>query len=302
VQETILMDSMAERFQPAALLPQRVQTPLGAVEYAEFGEGPTVLALHGAMGGYDQSAILARTILSGSHRVIAVSRPGYLATPLSSGATPEAQADLAAAMLDALAIERAAVIAISGGGPAAIHFALRHPARCRALVLCSTVSRANTFKIPFRFQLIKLLAHLPFLASRMRETAMNNLKKAAQRSITNPALLQNLMADPEAWMLFRDLTLSTFDCMAQRMAGSENDFRITQTYEYPLEKITAPTLIVHGSDDPFVNFAEHAETASRRIARAELLTLAGGEHAAIFTHREIVKRRLGRFLAESMPY
>ena len=80
----------------------------------------------------------------------------------ASGATPEAQADLLAALLDTLAIGQAAVIAISGGGPAAIHFALRHPTRCRALVLCSTVSRANTFKVPFRFQFIKLLARLPF--------------------------------------------------------------------------------------------------------------------------------------------
>ena len=292
------MNSMIDRFLPAALLPQTIQTPLAAVEYAEFGEGPVVLALHGAMGGYDQSAILARTILSGKHRVIAVSRPGYLATPLASGEIPEAQADLLAALLDALAIERASVIAISGGGPAAIHFALRHPSRCQALVLCSTVSRPNTFKIPFRFQLLKLLARLPLLASHMRDTAMNNLEKAAQRSITNPVCLQNLMADAEAWALYRDLTLSTFDCMAQRMAGSENDFHITQTYEYPLEAISVPTLIVHGSDDPFVNYNEHAESAWRRIARAELLMLAGGEHPAIFTHREIVQRRLKAFLDE----
>lgn len=292
------MNNLIDQILPAALMPQAIQTPLGAVEYAEFGEGAAVLALHGAMGGYDQSAILARTILSGEYRVIAVSRPGYLATPLASGETPEAQADLLAALLDALDIERASVIAISGGGPTAIHFALRHPTRCQALVLCSTVSRPNTFKIPFRFQLLKLLARVPLLASHMRIKAMNNLEKTAQRTITNPVCLQNLMADPEAWALYRDLTLSTFNCMAQRMAGSENDFHITQTYDYPLEAITVPTLIVHGSDDPFVNFSEHAESAWRRIARGELLMLAGGEHAAIFTHREIVQKRLNAFFAE----
>jgi pimeloyl-ACP methyl ester carboxylesterase len=292
------MNSRIEEFLLTTLRPHIIHTPLGVVEYAEFGEGPAVLALHGAMGGYDQSAILAGTILPGKHRVIAVSRPGYLATPLTSGQTPEAQADLFAALLSALAIEQVSVIAISGGGPAAIHFALRYPARCKSLVLCSTVSRPNTFKVPFRFQLLKLLARLPLLVSHMRDKAMNNLEKAAQRSITNPVCLQNLMADAEAWALYRDFTLTTFDRMAQRLAGSENDFLITQTYEYPLEEITVPTLIVHGSDDPFVNFAEHAETASRRIARAELLKLAGGEHAAIFTHRKNVQKRLNVFFTE----
>lgn len=294
------MKPMDQQRQPPALAPRTVHTPLGSVEYAEFGEGPAVLALHGAMGGYDQSAILARTVLPENHRVIAVSRPGYLATPLASGATPEAQADLLAALLDTLAIGQAAVIAISGGGPAAIHLALRHPTRCRALVLCSTVSRANTFKVPLRFQFIKLLARLPFLAARMGASASRNPEKVAQRSITHPDHLRNLMADPQAWALYRELTLSTFYRMAQRMAGSENDFRITQTREYPLEEITVPTLIVHGSDDPFVNFAEHAETASRRIAGAELLGLEGGEHAAIFTHREIVRVRMTKFLTQAV--
>jgi len=40
-------------------------------------------------------------------RVIAVSRPGYLGTPLADGETPEAQADLYAALLDTLGIARA---------------------------------------------------------------------------------------------------------------------------------------------------------------------------------------------------
>ena len=278
------------------LLPKSVATPQGVVEYAEFGEGPPVIALHGAMGGYDQSAILARTVLPAGFRVLAVSRPGYLGTPLTSGKTPEAQADLLAALLDALSIDCAVVVAISGGGPTAIHFALSHCARCRGLVLCSTVSRANTFRIPFRFQILKFLARLPFVAARMRESTINNLDQAARRSVTNTACLRNLKADPQAWAHFGELTLSTFDRMAQRIDGSENDFRITQTYEYPLEEIAVPALIVHGTDDPFVNFEEHAETAHRRIPQAELLMLAGGEHAAIFTHRETVRQRLAQFL------
>ena len=36
------------------LLPKSVATPQGVVEYVEFGEGPPIIALHGAMGGCDQ--------------------------------------------------------------------------------------------------------------------------------------------------------------------------------------------------------------------------------------------------------
>lgn len=295
------MTSANEKFPHGELLPRIAHTALGRVEYADFGQGPVVLSLHGAMGGYDQSAILARTILPANFRVIAVSRPGYLGTPMALAETPEAQADILAALLDVLGVERAVVVAISGGGPVAIHLALRHGARCDALVLCSTVSRANTFKVPFRFQFIKLLARLPRLTAYLRRRMADHPEKSAQRAITKPGYLQKLMADPEAWACYRELTGSTFDRMAQRMAGSENDFRITQTHEYPLEALTVPTLIVHGSADPFVDFAYHAESGARRIPGAQLLALEDGEHVAIFTHRNEVRQRLAAFLAEVLP-
>jgi hypothetical protein len=44
------------------LAPKTAQTALGRVEYAEIGQGPVVVAIHGSMGGYDQSLILAQTI------------------------------------------------------------------------------------------------------------------------------------------------------------------------------------------------------------------------------------------------
>ena len=71
----------------------------------------------------------------------ATDRPGYLGTPLGGNGSSEAQADVAAALLDALEVERVAVVGISAGGPGAIQFAARHPERTRALVLLSAVSR-----------------------------------------------------------------------------------------------------------------------------------------------------------------
>jgi pimeloyl-ACP methyl ester carboxylesterase len=95
------------------------------------------------MGGYDQSLLLARTIGEAGYRYIAVSRPGYLGRPLRAGRTPEEQADLYADMLDALGIREAAVMAVSGRGPSAIHFALRHKERCWGLVFGLDVQRQD---------------------------------------------------------------------------------------------------------------------------------------------------------------
>ncbi|HSD21220.1 MAG TPA: hypothetical protein VLC54_14340, partial [Anaeromyxobacter sp.] len=94
--------------------PTIVSTRRGPVECAVSGEGPAVLALHGAMGGYDQGLLLARTVGAPGFRYVAISRPGYLGTSLALGKTPEEQANLYRDVLDALGIREVAVMAVSG--------------------------------------------------------------------------------------------------------------------------------------------------------------------------------------------
>jgi hypothetical protein len=89
------------------------QTALGPIEYYVMGTGPAVLVSHGCPGGYDQGLIAARLARDQRFQFIALSRPGYLRTPLCVGASPAEQADAYAALLDALHIPAAAVIGIS---------------------------------------------------------------------------------------------------------------------------------------------------------------------------------------------
>jgi len=278
-------------------VPTVVKTPLGPVEYAEFGEGPAVLALHGAMGGYDQSLLLARTIGSAGFRYIGVSRPGFLGTPLASGKTPEQQADLCAALLDTLGVTTVLVMAVSGGGPCALQFALRHRQRCRGLVLVSTCGEKVETPIPFSFRLTMQLVRLPAFAKAIEKKARENFNAAADHSIPDPAVLARTLKDPEAGPLFTELLRSTCDRMAQRMPGTGNDITVSRTTACPLEEIAVPTLIIHGTADRMVPFEKHARALSR-IPGSELLTIEGGEHVSIFTHRREVQACVARFIRE----
>src|SRR5574342_220699 len=57
------------------------QTACGAIEYAAVGEGPAILLVHGAGGGFDQVLEPARELAARGFRVISPSRFGYLRTP-----------------------------------------------------------------------------------------------------------------------------------------------------------------------------------------------------------------------------
>jgi 2-hydroxy-6-oxonona-2,4-dienedioate hydrolase len=97
-------------------------TSFGTLEYAAIGEGEPVLTVHGALAEH-------------GFRVIAPYRLGYLRSTMPNNATPAIQADAYVELLDHLGVDKVVVVGISAGAWSAIQFAIRHPKRCRALVL-----------------------------------------------------------------------------------------------------------------------------------------------------------------------
>ena len=274
-----------------------IETRRGAVECAASGDGPAVLLIHGAMGGYDQSVLLGCAAVGRSgFRFVAVSRPGYLGTPLAAGKTPEEQADLCAELLIALGIGEAAVIAISGGGQCALQFALRHPGRCRCLVMISACSGQIKLRLPFRFHLITLMAQFPPLVTALRGKAARDPERVARRSIPDPAMRAHTLKDPEAGPLLAALQLSTVDRMTERLPGTRNDIAQSRLpFTYRLERIAAPLLVVHGTADEAVPFAQ-ARALAAKVPGAELLAIEGGRHVSLFTHLHAIRARVAQFL------
>ena len=285
---------------PETVQPVLLETPLGKVEAACYGEGPAVLCLHGAMGGYDQGLLLARAAAGCSgYRFVAISRPGYLGTPAASGLSPERQADLCAAALDALSEPDAAVIAISGGGQCALQFALRHPDRCRALVMISACSAPIPGKVPFRFHLLRLAARIPALARAMQRKAAAHPDEAASRSIPDPVLRERTLHDPEVAPLLLALQAGVMERMAARLPGTYNDIRQSRApFDYPLERIAAPLLVIHGTDDEAAPFAAGRWLAAR-VPGAGFLAIEGGRHVSLFTHNRQIRERVRRILRET---
>ncbi|HTP28743.1 MAG TPA: alpha/beta hydrolase [Anaeromyxobacteraceae bacterium] len=273
------------------LIPRLLTTSRGPVEYVIQGDGPAVLVLHGALGGYDQGLILAHTIGDAGFRYVSLSRPGYLGTPLSDGRTPTEQADLYREVLEALGIRAVAVMAVSGGGGSALQFALSHRDRCWGLVMVSSYCARIATPLPLGWYILKLAAHCPPLAAAMRRRAKHDLERSSHRSELRAAL-----RDPETGPLLRALQASTWDRMVLRFPGTQNDVATTRSNLcFPLEQLAVPVLVVHGTDDRAVPFA-HAQMLASRAPGAELLAVPGGEHGTIFTHRTQVRARVTQFL------
>ena len=297
---------MVTHHAPAARrgVPRLMETACGSVEVARTGAGPALLALHGGMGGFDQGLLLARAACAGPEGfdVIAPSRPGYLGTPLAGRESPEAQADLYAALRDELGIARTLVAAVSAGGPGALAFAARHPERCAGVVLVSACTRRLHVpeRVRARLPVMRVVARVPGLPAFMEWMTRRQPMRAARASILDAAECARTLADPEAGPLMRALQESVLRDMGRRLPGTQVDVdQLTRLPEAPPWRVSAPVLAIHGTGDRVVPF-DHAERLQAALPATELLRIEGGEHVCLFTHMAAVRAAVAGFLA-SLP-
>lgn len=267
------------------------ETALGPVEHAVLGDGPPVLVVHGSPGGIDQAEIMARFLVAAGCRAIVLSRPGYLGSELGERTTIDQQADVHAALLDTLGIERAGVLAWSGGGPSSYRLAIRNPARVSGLVVCAGVSGAIErphegvseklmFSTRFGDWLLRVLAaHAPaqLISSTLEAEGSLDKEQLKQRA-------SEVFADEEKRAFVLDLagTVTHRD----RETGLDNDWaQFGAIGSLELELVTVPTLLVQGTVDTDVT-PDHSDRAAAAIPGAELLRLDGGTHLAFWTHPE----------------
>jgi pimeloyl-ACP methyl ester carboxylesterase len=270
---------------------QVIETACGPIEVATFGEGPAVIIAHAMFGGYDQGLVIARERLGDDFRSIVPSRFGYLRTPLPDGASPARQADAHRALLDALGIEKAAIIGTSAGGTSAIQFALRHPDRCSALMLFSSNAPAemNADRPPERLARVLFRSDLLFWL---------------MTAVFRPGL-RSTMGVPEKFKLTPEHEADLAEVMATtlpaypRGAGTLFDMFVSipdSSTGYPLESITAPVLIVSAVDDPLTPH-RNAQAMAARIPGAKLVTIESGG-AMLLGHKERVRAEITAFLQE----
>ncbi len=277
------------------------ETSRGPVEYASLGEGPAILVAHGGGGGYDHGLNLARRVGVPGFLFVAISRPGYLRTPLEVGRSPEEQADACAALMDALGIRQVAVIGGSAGGVCALQFALRHPDRCWGLILMSACTRRTDFRPGPLYSALKALSPSGVALEAARAVAEGAIGVSAHRSISDRSVRAQVLRDPEVGPLLRETVLGAYCEPGRRFAGYNNDLeQIHSMPEYPLQQITAPTLVIHGTADRAVPFA-HAEYAASAIPGAVLVSVRGGEHLCTVSHREVIRPWVIGFLEAHAP-
>lgn len=271
-----------------------VQTACGPIEYAVAGHGPALLMVHGAGGGFDQGLEFGAPLVSAGFMVVAPSRFGYLRTPLPSDASPQAQADAHACLLNALGIRKVAALGGSAGAPSVTQLCLRHPERCSAMVLA----------VPAMF--IPEPGRPPTKPSRFAEIVIQTTLKSdlafwAASRIARDSMIESILATPAHDVAraspdeqLRVLTiLEHIQPVSLRAQGLWADATVT-TAPAPVDfgRIVTPTLIISTENDGFGTLAG-ARVAARRIPGARLVTYPDGGHVWVGHQSEVWSEVVG---------
>ena len=272
----------------AAMDRRAVPTPWGSVEYAErAGAGEPLLAIHGIFQGCDGGLLTVRDQFP-DRRVIAPSRFGYHGSSMPAGATPAAQADAFAALLDALQIGEVDVIGISAGSTSALQFAMRHPDRARRLVVLSGNLPGGRTAVVQPAWARALYGDVPMWAIRT----------------LSPRTMTFLAGVPRGFSLdtedarFVDEFVDTIFPIASKIEGVKFDAFVSNpdVNGYELESIRVPALLVHAMDDPLASY-DAAERAAARIRGARLVSLESGGHLMV-GQAERVRAEIADFLTQ----
>ena len=276
----------ARAAQGGVLLPTRC----GPIEYQDVGAGVPLLVVHGSGGGHDQGIAFAGTLAQHGVRVIAMSRFGYLGTPMPTDASAAAQADAHVCLLDALSISRAAVMGGSAGAPSALQMAIRHSDRVSALILlvplaykpAAQADSAPPMPAWVEATMMRLIGS-DFLFWAALHVARDQVIKVVLA--TPPELLATASPKERARvnaMLDNILPVST------RAEGLRSDSSVgKQLTPSPLESLHVPTLIVSARDDRYGTYASAQYTASR-IAGAKFIGFEQGGHTWVGHDDEVM--------------
>lgn len=278
----------ADRLEALEAGSRLLPTDLGPVEIADTGgDGPVVLVLHGGGGGYDQGLVIAADLVEAGFRVLSLSRPGYLRTPLSSGPLPEQQADLVAAVLKELRVEKAALLGFAEGSAIACAVALRYPDSVERLAVLSPVVRRTESRPPpgeYFLPAEALLENLTgdigswrmVLSSRYSpEKSMAEFLDATTTfsAFESWRLAQRLVEEPGQLDWFRDFLLA-LSPVGPRETGIRNDLaQVRALPRWDFTQIEVPVLVMSGSADGIVPKTD-AEALLEDVPRVEGISIS----------------------------
>jgi pimeloyl-ACP methyl ester carboxylesterase len=274
----------------------------------QVGEGPPAVFFTGGPMAAGTWSYLASGIAARGVRCLLVERPGTglsepLTSPLDVDTFPRYLAALAADVLDALELERSALVGSSLGGAIALRAAGATPDRVDRIVLLGCPAFVPGWTQPRFFTLLRtpVLGRALMSAPPTRASVRMGLRQMGHgASLAADRIPEPMLAWEQAWQ--RDThTMRNDGRMIARLGSWRSGFDDRLDLDpADLAAVRAPCLILDGTEDPV-----GAEPVARRLASllpdADVEMVEGAGHLPWLDEPELLAERTATFLRCSGP-
>lgn len=232
------------------------------LRYVEAGSGTPVIFQSGL--GFDASSdqfLATMRLLSDRYRVIGLDRFGWgLSDRPATGYSFEAWTAMTVGFMDALGIDKAALVGHTLGGWVSALVAHEHPERVSHLVLANTAGLNTTAPTP---------------AQAYKVPDRDGLRDSLERTFAGAVEITDAMVDEQVERAGQPGTAEAFTEVLRYV----NDPAMRKAFWLPdrLSDIQAPALVVWGADDHIIG-PEHGEQAAELLPNGSLVLVDNGEH------------------------
>jgi len=267
------------------------------LHYLSAGSGRTpVLLLH---GGVVDAASLSwgATIgpLAADRRVVALDLAGY-----GNSARPDASystafhVDVVAAVVERLGFDAVDVVGVSLGGGVGLGYALREPERVRKLALVDSYGLGRELSNGWATYALSRLPKLNELSLSILRRNRLLAKQSLRGIVADVGSLSRHVID-EYYRLLQHPQAGKAYRRWRRHEVQRSGFRTD--YSHRLDDVAAPTLLVHGADDP-VFPARWSRNAAASVPDSRLEVLSNCGHWPPRERTAAFNELLGGFLAD----
>jgi len=272
---------------------ETIETAFGREEFAVAGQGEPILVIHGSAGGFDQGLEMSALFANSLYQRIAPSRFGYLGSVARVPLSTAMQADAYVPVLDRLGVDQVDVVGISAGAWSALDFAIRHPERCRALVLVVPADFLPEGVSVHGGRITKAMIGSDFVA--WAAGRLMPLMPGTVGSVmlgTDERVIEGASREEKARLTALMQHLSP---ISARHTGMQFDIETAATrHPEALASITCPVLTISTDDDQF-GTGRRAREIANAVGTGHAIVYPTGGHALV-GRQEVLRRDVEAFL------
>jgi len=246
--------------------------------YIENGQGEPLILIHG-LGGDHREWLMQIPVFAQKFRVIVLDLRGHGETDKTGEkySLPTFAKDVIG-LLDKLGIDKAHFCGVSMGGIVTLQIVLSYPQRVKKLILVNTTARLNEQSAKVVSKWVELF----------RTKGFDAYFDQVIKDVFHPSFIE---ANPDLIKQIKEMSRNRdFQTVIKAAMGLQNFNFVDQ-----LEKISVPTLIIHGEDDEVIP-VEEAKLLHQKITNSKLVIFSKSGHATIIEKAQEFNKTVIEFL------